>query len=404
MISCLLIFCAIVYRFFQHQLNHLVGILVDLVPQKYVKQLIAGCGGYGVGHNRIPCSSCRVVALQLDICGFTVLSQTVSPVGLAQVVHELFSDFDKAVLDYKLFKVDTIGDAYIVVAWLHSTKEQEQMDRQERRLLEQNSTSSISKVVGFREGFNALFSGAKDRRRSSSTLQSVWRSNFAGAKDASVSQSVGRKPPRPSHIQPPAPSAMDSVGTSSEKMEQHFQALIAVVTIQKYVRRWKKAHPQPQASSAISPGPQVMEPSPVSPGPIQVTEPGSQDVAPYSAAEAHRSTGIAARIENGAESRVEVLAQKEARDVEASRLRVTSVQRWALVRSSVVKTPSIKPMGSKVDAKTAIKVCCCLFFCPLILCLVRLRRRKSRMHTRTRAHTRTRTHARARAHTHTPAA
>ena len=394
MISCLIIFCVFLHRFFQHQLNHLVGILVDLVPQKYVKQLIAGCGGYGVGHNRIPYSSCRVVALQLDICGFTVLSQTVSPVGLAQVVHELFSDFDKAVLDYKLFKVDTIGDAYIVVAWLHSTEEQEQMDRQERSLLEQNSTSSISKVVGFREGFNALFSGAKDRR-SSSTVQSLWRSNFAGAKVASVSQSVGRKPPRPSRIQPLVPSATDSVGTSLEKMDQHFQALVAVVTIQKYVRRWKKAHLHIEASCIISPGPQVMEPSPASSGPIQVTEPGSQDVAPYSAAAAHRSTGIAARIGDGVESCCEALVQKEARDVDASQrsLRVTSVQRWALVRSSVVKAPSIKPIGSsgsKVDAKTAIKVCRCLFFFRLMLCLVRLRRRKSRM----------RTHKRARTHTH----
>jgi class 3 adenylate cyclase len=31
----------------------------------------------------------------------------------------LFSDFDDAVLGRNLFKVDTIGDAYIVVGWLH---------------------------------------------------------------------------------------------------------------------------------------------------------------------------------------------------------------------------------------------------------------------------------------------
>ena len=59
------------------------------------------------------------MALQLDICGFTNLSSSYLPASLASAVHMLFSDFDKAVLGRNLFKVDTIGDAYIVVGWLH---------------------------------------------------------------------------------------------------------------------------------------------------------------------------------------------------------------------------------------------------------------------------------------------
>ena len=59
-----------------------------------------------------------VVALQLDICGFTMLSSALSPVALAETVSKLFSDFDQVVMGTNIFKIDTIGDAYIMVGWL----------------------------------------------------------------------------------------------------------------------------------------------------------------------------------------------------------------------------------------------------------------------------------------------
>ena len=59
------------------------------------------------------------MAHQLDICGFTSLSATTRPLEIAQSVNMLFSEFDKAVTGRNLFKVDTIGDAYIIVGWLH---------------------------------------------------------------------------------------------------------------------------------------------------------------------------------------------------------------------------------------------------------------------------------------------
>jgi class 3 adenylate cyclase len=61
-----------------------------------------------------------VVALQLDICGFTLLSSALSPVELAETVSKLFSDFDEVVMGTNIFKIDTIGDAYIMVGWLHA--------------------------------------------------------------------------------------------------------------------------------------------------------------------------------------------------------------------------------------------------------------------------------------------
>jgi len=59
------------------------------------------------------------MAHQLDICGFTSLSATTRPLEIAQAVNMLFSEFDRAVTGRNLFKVDTIGDAYIIVGWLH---------------------------------------------------------------------------------------------------------------------------------------------------------------------------------------------------------------------------------------------------------------------------------------------
>jgi class 3 adenylate cyclase len=59
------------------------------------------------------------IARQLDICDYTTLSATTRPLELAESVNMLFSVFDRAVTGRNLFKVDTIGDAYIIVGWLH---------------------------------------------------------------------------------------------------------------------------------------------------------------------------------------------------------------------------------------------------------------------------------------------
>jgi class 3 adenylate cyclase len=58
------------------------------------------------------------VVLQLDICGFTEWSQKIEAMDLAIVMHHLFSAFDTCVQRLDLFKMDTVGDAYIVAGWL----------------------------------------------------------------------------------------------------------------------------------------------------------------------------------------------------------------------------------------------------------------------------------------------
>jgi len=101
------------YAHHHRQLEVLVDILSDLIPSKFAMNLMNGCGVMTQ-----PSSVCSIVALQLDIAGFTTLSQTVSPDKLASVLNLIFSDFDEFVVKVDLFKVDTVGDAYLVVGFL----------------------------------------------------------------------------------------------------------------------------------------------------------------------------------------------------------------------------------------------------------------------------------------------
>ena len=112
-------------QFFSEQLQDIHHHLEDLVPPLYARQLILGC-------RYIECSPGRVAVLQLDICNFTVISTSLHSTKLADIVNSLVSDFDEYVIKYKLSKIDTIGDAYIVVAWLLTGDEDDSTLDEER--------------------------------------------------------------------------------------------------------------------------------------------------------------------------------------------------------------------------------------------------------------------------------
>ena len=102
---------------YRDRLSQMRTVLLDLLPSAYLHRLLEGC-------DYIECSSGRAVVLQLDICKFTVLSQQHEPKNLADIVNALICDFDECVLGSigHMIKIDTIGDAYIVVNWLTPTK------------------------------------------------------------------------------------------------------------------------------------------------------------------------------------------------------------------------------------------------------------------------------------------
>jgi hypothetical protein len=88
-------------QFFSAQLQDMHNHLVDLVPPLYVNKLMVRC-------RHIECSPGRVAVLQLDVCNFTVISTSLEPTKLADIINSLFSDFDKYVVKHKLTKIDTM--------------------------------------------------------------------------------------------------------------------------------------------------------------------------------------------------------------------------------------------------------------------------------------------------------
>merc|ERR1712190_313617 len=70
----------------------------------------------------LACMHQSVTILFTDIVGFTSMSQTCQPFDVMSFLHDLFTAFDDLVdLDSDLWKVETIGDAFMVASGLGVT-------------------------------------------------------------------------------------------------------------------------------------------------------------------------------------------------------------------------------------------------------------------------------------------
>lgn len=79
----------------------------------------SGCESGRIISEICPREERQAVVLVFDMCGFTQLCRHEGDVVLASIMHDLFSSFDKAVRTVEgLFKMDTIGDAYIAAHML----------------------------------------------------------------------------------------------------------------------------------------------------------------------------------------------------------------------------------------------------------------------------------------------
>jgi len=67
------------------------------------------------GEDRIADAMDDVTVLFSDLVGFTTLASSVNPDKLISILNEIFGTFDKLVQKYKLEKIKTIGDAYMLV-------------------------------------------------------------------------------------------------------------------------------------------------------------------------------------------------------------------------------------------------------------------------------------------------
>lgn len=113
---CVLVYILTLYNYtVLHQAQDLLEIehkkseslLLSILPPSIASRLKAS-------RSVIADKTNEATILFADIVGFTVLSQTMEPEKLVELLNQIFTEFDHIVEKYKLEKIKTIGDAYMI--------------------------------------------------------------------------------------------------------------------------------------------------------------------------------------------------------------------------------------------------------------------------------------------------
>jgi hypothetical protein len=92
------------------------ALLRAILPKRVVSALVRGnSSGY------VECASGATV-LFVDIVGFTSFSALRSPLHVFRVLNDLYYAFDSLALEHGCYKVETVGDAFLVVTGLDGTE------------------------------------------------------------------------------------------------------------------------------------------------------------------------------------------------------------------------------------------------------------------------------------------
>jgi adenylate cyclase len=86
-------------------------LLLNVLPEPIASRLKAG-------ENLIADGVSDVGVLFADIAGFTPMAESMPPEDVVRLLNEIFSAFDRLAAEYRLEKIKTIGDAYMVASGL----------------------------------------------------------------------------------------------------------------------------------------------------------------------------------------------------------------------------------------------------------------------------------------------
>eukprot|EP00435_Cladocopium_sp_Y103_P018363 s2259_g4.t1 len=97
----------------RHAINdckvHIEGILETLMPERVIDELQRMPPGASAPSHQYY----RATLVQSDLIGFTSMASLKPPEWVVQAVCDLFGEFDELADEYGIYKVETVGDAYI---------------------------------------------------------------------------------------------------------------------------------------------------------------------------------------------------------------------------------------------------------------------------------------------------